>query len=149
MPDRVSKSQKASPIDTAYNMLRRFLLSYAAYTVIETTNGMLAQNCLQIAAISWCRIFESKKNPYSCYSLVGREKMIDVLGEADFNDALEKVKRFRNLCAKGEEDYTDTSFFEKALAVVFAMDRILSNEPTLEKEYGKYLEEIGESFLKR
>ena len=50
---------------------------------------------------------------------------------------------------KGEEDYTDTSFFEKALEAAFALDKSLSDTPTLEEEYEKDLREIGAYFNER
>ena len=112
------------------NMLRRFLYSYAMFK--KTKPSFLAETLLQMAAISWCRVFESKNSDFSAYKQVGRSRLLEEV--PDLHETIDKMKKFRNLCSKGEEIYYDVSFFDDAVRVTFSLEKLMGEEE-LKKYY--------------
>ena len=143
-------------MDDLINMiLRQSLQSLAIYECMQeelsSTDGMtpmqrrkyqiISDNCIQMAAVYWCKVFASKKSKahYSAVKGLDKELFISFVEARDisFQDVCDKMRSFRDKYGEGKysaEEIVD--IFRQAVGVVDAFEHARGTKGLME-EYWK------------
>lgn len=89
----------------------------------RVNDQIIADNCIQMAAVNWCKVFASKKSKtyYAAGTGINRKQFlssVEVRG-ISFQETCDKMRSFRDKYAEGKYTREEIEeMFEKAMAVV-------------------------------
>lgn len=141
--------------DLIYMFLRQSLQSLAVYEGIQeelcSTNGMMpmkqiryqiiSDNCIQMSAVYWCKVFASKKSKTHFSTVEGLDKEVFLsyvkASDISFQAVCDKMRSFRDKYGEGKYSLEEiTELFKQAVSVVEAFEHASGTRGLLE-EYWK------------
>ena len=137
---------ESAKIDNVRELLRNVLYNYAVYqtlyqwlnskALIELTENRFwvntCNNSLQMAIITWCKVFGSKKNKNTYYTqFIDRKTLSNKTNEAgiDFVQCVKAIKEFRDkYIAHTEDKPASVPYFKDAVLITGIFDDLTRSE---------------------
>jgi len=92
-------------------------------------NQVIADNCIQMAAVNWCKVFVSKKSKtyYASDTEINKKLFLNAVEARDisFQGTCDKMRSFRDKYAEGKYTREEIwEMFQAAMAVVEEYEKI-------------------------
>lgn len=162
-------------IENIYRILETMLYNYAAYKAIRNHSAkeygvlfrpdirlfwaIVSNNCLQMSAVDWCKVFGSKNNNKTHFShFIDPDIFESKLSResVDLVTCSKEMKSFRDKYISHSDNYdSPVPYFDSSLKVVFIFDAAVKERyreqtdvfPNLRETYLNYME-ILEDYIR-